>query len=262
MQQLFHILMFIIGAIFGSFLCCQARRLHFRDSHKKANLARRSICLHCKKQLAWYDNIPIISWLILRGKCRQCHHKIGIAELLSEILLAISFLAISFTININNADWVEWSILIVVLLFTIIVYFLAIYDGLYGELPSMLLYIIQIIAIIIAVLRQLTDQTSFQPILMSFAGGGILGGIYLILFLVSKGKWVGDGDWLLALAIGLALGSPWLAVIALFVANVSATFIMYPIIKKSKNHQLHFGPFLVFAFIICYVFADFLNSML
>lgn len=262
MQILFHALMFVLGAIFGSFLCCQARRLHFRDTHKKTHISKRSICMHCKKRLNWYDNIPIISWLILKGKCRNCHHKIGITELMSELCLALTFLAMSFTINIYTTDWLVWAIFVAVIIFTVVIFFLAIYDGLYGELPTVLLYIIQIIAIIIVVFYQLSSQSSFEPVLSALAGGGILGGIYLILYLVSKGKWVGDGDWLLALAIGLVLGSPWLATIALFVANASATFVMYPIIRKSKNHQFHFGPFLVFAFIICYVLADFLKTML
>ena len=97
---------------------------------------------------------------------------------------------------------------------------------------------------------------------MSLAGGAILGGLYLVLYLVSKGKWVGDGDWLLALAIGLVLGSPWLAVVALFLANFSATVIMYPSIKKKDSHRFHFGPFLVFAFVVTFALANILESML
>ncbi len=85
----------------------------------------------------------------------------------------------------------------------------------------------------------------------------ILGGTYLVLYLISKGKWVGDGDWLLGTAIGLALGHPWLAVNALFIANLTACLVMAPIVKKTHHKKIYFGPFMVVAFIIVYSFADF-----
>ena len=103
------IALFIFGAIFGSFTACQARRLRIRElQHKKStrtnhtsthaeSLPARSICLHCHHQLAWYDNIPIISWLLLRGRCRHCHKKIGKMEFFSEIGLALVFVITGLT---------------------------------------------------------------------------------------------------------------------------------------------------------------------
>ena len=87
--------MFILGACFGSFLCCQARRLRLKEGKKPKSkkLPARSICLSCGYQLKWYDNLPIFSWLLLRGKCRKCRQKIGILEVLSELGLALAFLA-------------------------------------------------------------------------------------------------------------------------------------------------------------------------
>lgn len=265
MQILFLILLFILGAAIGSFLCCQARRLHLKDT-KKSKLGHRSVCLKCKKQLKWYDNVPIISWLMLKGKCRHCHHRIGAAEIISELSCAFAFLAIGTTINLQTATPLEWGTFAAVIIFTTTLCFLGIYDGLYGELPTALLIGIQFLAAIIIALRQTLalssgDQT-WNIALMSLAGGAILGGLYLVLYLVSKGKWVGDGDWLLALAIGLVLGSPWLAVVALFLANFSATVIMYPSIKKKDSHRFHFGPFLVFAFVVTFALANILESML
>lgn len=93
-----------------------------------------------------------------------------------------------------------------------------------------------------------------------FLSGALFGGIYLILYIISKGKWVGDGDWVLALSIGLVLGNPWLSMIALFVANFSACLVMIPFLKKVKNHQIYFGPFLVFSFVVVYMMTDLLLS--
>ena len=97
---------------------------------------------------------------------------------------------------------------------------------------------------------------------MPLLSGLLFGGIYLALYLISKGKWVGDGDWILAGVIGLALGHPWLSMIALFVANFSACLIMYPLVKNRKNHQIYFGPFLVLSFVVVYAFSDFAMSMI
>ena len=90
----------------------------------------------------------------------------------------------------------------------------------------------------------------------------ILGGLYLFLYLVSKGKWVGDGDWLLGTAIALALFHPWLALVALFAANFLACLVMAPIVIKRKQPKIYFGPFMVVAFIIVYSLSNFLQSMI
>ena len=265
MQIIFSIFVFIIGAAFGSFLCCQARRLHLREeknskssnqSHQKS-LGKRSVCLHCGKQLKWYDNIPIISWLILRGKCRKCHKKIGNLEIFSEISTALALAAISTTVNVNTATPLDWYTFILVTIFTLALIFLAIYDGMCGELPNFAL-IVAVILAITSITPTLINNFSIQP----FLSAGLYGGIYLLLYLISKGKWVGDGDWILAATTGLVLGSPWISMVALFLANFAACIVTIPTLKKRQNHQIYFGPFLVFAFIVAYTFSDFFISMI
>ena len=253
------ILMFALGACFGSFLCCQARRIYLEETkHKK--LGKRSVCLHCNYKLKWSDNIPVFSWLALRGKCRKCHKKIGVAEFLSELLSGIALLMIGTTIDLRF-EVLEWVLLVVITVFTISLIFLAIYDGIYGKLPVFGLIVSIIIGFIYCVLRQIfhvqyyvVDAGTF---LYPVASVAILGGIYLVLYKISNGKWVGDGDWLLGTAIGLALVEPWLALIALFIANVLACLVMAPVVKKSKDKKIYFGPFMVVAFVIVYTFSDF-----
>lgn len=266
MQIGFLILLFILGACFGSFLCCQARRLHLKSQKKAKDLGPRSICLHCKYQLRWYDNIPIVSWLLLRGKCRKCHHKIGIAELLSELGLALAFLALGTTIDIQSANLVTWVSFAVLLLLSICLSFLAIYDGLYGELPTRYLVIsifLSIIVLTIKLISQIhasgfTASLIYDPLLSIL----ILSGLYLLLYKLSQGKWVGDGDWLLGLAIALALIHPWLSLIALFIANLIACLVMYPILRKKKHAKIYLGPFLVVSFTITYTFSNFFLGLL
>ena len=262
MQIVFYILLCVLGACFGSFLCCQARRLHLKSKTHKS-LGQRSVCLHCKKPLKWYDNIPIISWIVLKGKCRNCHKKIGAAEFVSEIAVAAAFLvfAIGTNIQFESATLLTWISFVAILIFILIASFLAIYDGLYGELPTAWLFIAIIYACLFATytICQNLDQAGGQ-ILNIFLSVLILGGVYLALYLISKGKWVGDGDWMLAASIALILGAPWLSLITLFLTNLLALLFSLPNLKKT--HKIHLGPFMVTAFIVTISFAIFFNSLI
>ena len=274
MKAVFLLLMFILGACFGSFLCCQARRMEIkRTAKKKKDLGKRSVCLHCGYRLKWYDNIPIFSWLVLKGKCRKCHKKIGIAEIIAEVLTGLAFLMIGTTLDIDWMSTYGTTHFIITTVFLIAVVFLAIYDGMYGLLPTTWLIVAMVIGLIKVIALNIVVGVldGFDPslIYMPLAAVAILGGVYLILYKVSKGKWVGEGDWILGVAIGLSLMHPWLALITLFLANVIACGVMAPIVyKKNKNStskkktsvgetQIYFGPFMVIGFVIAYTFSEF-----
>ena len=268
MHATFLIMLSVIGACLGSFLCCQARRLHLRLAHPKVakSLGSRSICLSCHKKIEWYDNLPIVSWLLLKGKCRYCHHRIGYAEIISELSLGLGFLCLGATFIPTSASVLEWVAFIVLLFFTTIIGFLAIYDGLYGELPTLFLYLAIVVAFIILMINKnlITPSAPFSitDVLNPLFSVAILGGIYLLLYLVSKGKWVGDGDWLLATAIALVLSHPWLTLNTLFIANLTACIIMLPIVGKKRSRQIHLGPFLVIGFVIVYSASNFFSSLI
>lgn len=301
MVVLFLVFLGLMGACFGSFLCCQARRLRLRELSRPLS-SQRSVCLACGQGIKWYDNLPLLSWLLLRGKCRHCHARIGLLEPLSELSLTLAFLVIglrfcfahdlfTFAISFSNLAAIsplDWLVFIVTLIFTLALGFLAIYDGAYGELPNLALTISLICAIIIVILKQwsLFTVAGFTPSLVLDPLGSValLGGVYLLLYLVSRGRWVGDGDWLLGTALGLVLANPWLALLTLCLANLLACCIMLPIIylprpthhsrshrrktssapaRATNPHQLsaaphiHLGPFLIAAFYFIYLLADF-----
>ena len=79
--------MFILGAIAGSFLNVCIVRM----PHEKSVVKPRSHCVHCKKQLLWHDNIPFISYVLLRGRCRFCGQKISPRYFLVELMPAVTF---------------------------------------------------------------------------------------------------------------------------------------------------------------------------
>lgn len=266
MLVVFYIFAFVFGCCLGSFLCCQARRLRLKEKGKKS-LGKRSVCPFCKHKLGWYENIPIVSWLIQKGKCRKCGKKIGAAEILSELFTGLAVLGLTMSSfktadDIASSSFFVWAVFATTLLLILSLIFSAIYDGLYGELPRICLIFSAICAIIIAILKlwnffSVAGEFYWQPILELIGATMILGGIYLVLYLVSKGKWVGDGDWILGAIIAMALGTPWLALVTLFVSNFSACIIMYPKVLKKKNHTIYFGPFLVFAFILTLILSDY-----
>ena len=90
MNYSIYLIVFIFGLLIGSFINCLVYRLHI----KKSFIHGRSFCPHCKHQLVWYDNLPLISYLFLKGKCRYCKKTISIQYPLVELSTAILFLII------------------------------------------------------------------------------------------------------------------------------------------------------------------------
>ncbi len=272
LEVLILVMMFVLGAVFGSFACCQAWRWRYKAEGKK-DLGQWSVCLHCKKRIKWYDNIPIISWLVLRGKCRNCHAKIGVGDFLSEISMAVAFLMLSWAYLIPMLD--NWAILmknppflaaqmaifVLILVMLVVLMVLAVYDARWGELPVVLLVLAIVFGIAIFILKMcvvdMSDNGNLQSGLLSGLGGVlILSGTCFVIYKVSKERLMGGGDWILALALALALADWWLALWTIFLANLLGDMIALPGAIKTGNTKVHFGPFLVAAFVIVLVLGN------
>ena len=249
MKIIYYIGLFLVGTIIGSFVCCQAWRVRYQEE-KKGDLGKRSVCLHCGYQLRWFDNLPIFSWLFLRGRCRKCRKEIGKAEILAEVFLGLGFLGLGLTSEINFVFFLN------LILFSVLG-FLAIYDGKFGELPNRQLFFAVFLGALIAILKNPLDD--FFSVL---AGVGILAGVYYFLFILSKEKLVGGGDWILGLALALALSDWWLALWTLFLANMFGTIFNLPLAIKKKQKTVYFGPYLVVGFFIVTIFATELGKMI
>lgn len=272
------VMMFILGAVFGSFACCQAWRWRYH-ALKKKDLGQWSVCLHCGKRIKWYDNIPIVSWLVLRGKCRNCHKKIGIADFLSEVSLGVAFLMLSWAYLVPILN--NWSILamhpeflalrlaifIVTLILLVVLTVLAVYDAKWGELPTVLLVLSVIIGAMVGLLKlyelRLSDNGDMMSGLVNtLIGVLILAGTCFVLYKASHEKLMGGGDWILALALALALSSWWLSLWTIFLANLLGDLIALPSALKKKGHVVHFGPFLVAAFVLVLMLGNCLPLLL
>ena len=253
---IFYIFIFILGSAFGSFACCQAWRIHEAKSGKK--LGSRSVCMSCNHKLAWYDNIPVLSWLFLRGKCHYCKAKIGIAEILAEISLGAAFVLIAYkyTCAVSSvselfitASWGFFVPALIIMTAMVVFWILLIYDAKWGELPVLLM----LVAIIFAVLYQFSIHGDPFRI---FIATGLLAGIYYLLYFFSKEKLVGGGDWILCISVAIFLGRFEFAIIELFLANFFASIAGIPQILKKDKKPIPFGPFLIVSLLIILLTSD------
>ena len=252
---------FILGAALGSFACCQARRLHLKEQKKR--LGSRSVCLHCKYQLKWYDNIPLFSWLILGGRCRKCKKSIGYSEIISEFALGFIFALFGanfiFTADFTPLVIIKFPILLLALT---ALWILLLYDAKWGRLPVSTLVVANLLSLIYAVLTLINSPNLLTALLNLVLAIGLLAGVYYLLYFFSRESLVGSGDWLLCLALALLLGHWWLAVIELFLANLLASIASLPAFVKKGQKKIVFGPFLIIAFIIIHLTSAWLMSLI
>lgn len=263
-EVLFLAIMFVFGAVFGSFACCQAWRLKIKEEGKK-NPGKRSVCFSCGRKLKVSENVPIFSWLFLRGRCRKCGAKIGKAEILSEIGLAIIFVLVGmyyFTPIFGAAEVPIMVILkmIMVILSIICMWVIVIYDAKWGRMPNLALLFANIFAAGYLILSIILGEVNLVNLLGAI---GLLPGLYYILYVFSKEKLVGGGDWLLGLSIALVLQNWFLALIVLFSANFLASVFSIPMmLKEGKKAQVAFGPFLFIGFLIAFLLQEVLLKLL
>lgn len=239
MEVLYLICFFIIGLVFGSFFCCLGLRLGRNDKF----INDRSVCDTCHHQLAWYDLIPLISYLILKGKCRYCHKRINVLnpfiELTTGILFALSYYSFGFSLDlILSLSIVSLSMII----FTSDLTYMIIPDG-----------VIIIFSIIIIILEFLLKGLTGG--LLSLASGLLL--FFFMFCLMKLGNAIfkkeslGGGDVKLLFVLGLVI-DPFLGLITIFLASFIALPISLYLLYKNKEHIIPFGPFIIIAFLIIF----------
>jgi leader peptidase (prepilin peptidase)/N-methyltransferase len=263
------IVLFFVGLCLGSFVNATVWRLHehanakrSKKGIKKANLSivsGRSICPHCKHQLSALDLIPVFSWLFLRGKCRYCHKPIPdspLVELTMGIVFAGSYLFWPHTVGLDG----QWILLSTWLAASVGLLVLAVYDLRWMILPNRVIYP----TLLLSVIGRLGYLTAFEKkplhaLLMWAFSIIISSGVFLALFLYSKGKWIGYGDVRLGLITGTLLGDPQKSLLMIFLASFIGTLLVIPDLlrgKKTMSSKLSYGPLLIAATTIIIIFGD------
>ena len=254
----------LLGLLIGSFINAFVWRVHEQTSSLKNKnnpelsiIRGRSMCPSCHHKLASKDLIPVLSWILLKGKCSYCHKPISILYPIFELLTAFIF-GFSFIIwnNFSNSFSILSFILWLVILTGLIA--LALYDIKWYILPTRIIYSLAPIILLFVIVRSLYLH-NYSLIFGSIYGLVILGGLFYLIFQISKGKWIGGGDIRLGFLLGFLVGGPLSAILLLFIASFTGTIISLPLIslnKLSRKSTIPFGPFLIFGAIVVVLFGS------
>lgn len=262
------ILMFIVGLAAGSFVNALVWRIRMQEKTRSKRLKQqlsivngRSMCVHCKHLLGVWDLIPVFSWLFLRGKCRYCHKPIDdnpVIELATGVLFALSFAIWPY--GFNPAYAAMFAIWLMIL--TLFVAMFA-YDLKWMILPDRLTRALVCLSLIFVLTRALAEHSLSTTAINAAWGFLLLGGLFYVLFQFSGGKWIGGGDVKLGFGLGILVGGPLPALLTLFLASLIGTLVSVPLLllKKDKARVVPFGPFLLSAAHVVFVFEPQLNEL-
>lgn len=207
-----------------------------------------SRCLSCQHKLAWYDLIPLLSWVSTGGRCRYCKARIGGFEPLMELGMAAAFVLSYLLWPLPLADSTGIILFLLWMISTVLLAILFAYDLKWFLLPDVIVFPLIGVGIVTSVVR-IVDETSTLEALGNSGGAiAILSGLYGLLWLASKGRWVGFGDVKLGLGLALLLGDWRLSLLALFLANLIGSLVVVPSMLLGKLHRkahVPFGPLLI-----------------
>lgn len=260
----------VIGLISGSFINAWVWRLSKQldsegnkknlpkfDKKKYSLLYSRSMCPNCHHKLGFLDLIPIISWIFLRGKCRYCKKPISLQYPLVELLTALLFFISAYFWDYSTpwsvAALITWLALLVGLIA------LALYDFKYMILPTQIIYKLYIV-LFIGLGIQFILGRPIEQLLSMLISALLLGGLFWLLYQISKGSWIGGGDVRLGYLLGFILFTTISTFLMLFIASILALLIGTIMAKinnkKIKSLKLPFGPFLISATYISVIFGQ------
>ncbi len=236
------LMVFILGLFWGSFLNVVSVRYNTGVSFIKG----RSFCFSCGKTLNWYELIPVISFLIQKGKCRKCKTKISIQYAIVEILTGAIFVLLFLK------ALPLWSTLVLVVIWSTLIV-ITIYDARHKIIPDGVVYTF----IVLSAVALISSNGISGIYIPDLFAGPLLALPFAGLWFFSKGTWMGFGDAKLALGIGWFLGLSggataillafWLgAIVGLSIMAVSR---INGLVKRGKKltmrSEIAFGPFLV-----------------
>ena len=239
----------ILGALWGSF----ANVCIYRLPNDENVVSGRSFCPKCKQKIVWYDNIPVISFVILKAKCRNCDYKISYHYLVVEILSLLSFTLIYFLFGISITTLLFW----ILYLCFVIIFFI---DLKHFIIPNVITFPLMALGFFKSFDPNLSYL--FPNYLNSLIGGafgyGIIFSIIYFYKQVRKKEGMGLGDAKLFAVIGFWFG--WISIpFIVFLSSVVALISVVPsLIMKSKqmSSEIPFGPYIIIATLVFITFKE------
>ncbi|OGC49764.1 hypothetical protein A2716_00160 [candidate division WWE3 bacterium RIFCSPHIGHO2_01_FULL_40_23] len=281
---LIYFIVFVSGLFIGSFLNLVSDRLEKGGDV----LFGRSACDFCKTELSWRELIPIVTFLLQKGKCAKCGKKLSLYHPFSELMTGLVFLSFAYFVklplNLTLLTWGLFFFYIVLFSFFLIIFlsdlkFMIIPDKV--VIPAIVFSTLSVLGSVAFYSYDLYKQLSssefgvylikagflkFHALLvlrnagMSFAGAFGISLFFLLLIFLTKGRGMGGGDVKLGFLIGLVNGFP-LSVVAIFLgfligAMYSLLLVLFK--KKSLKGTIPFGPFLIIGSYLTVFFGNFL----
>ena len=248
------IAVFLFGLIVGSFLNCIIYRLELKEfkKEKRSALRGRSFCPKCGHVLSWLDLIPVLSFFILKRKCRYCDKKISWQYPAVETATALLFLLIfNFQFSIFNQSSIlnfDFQIILNTCFLFLISSFLIVifvFDLKHYIIPDSAIFSAIGIVLIFRILKLIqSSEFRIQNSILAGIGAAVF---FLLIVLITKGKGMGIGDIKLAFFMGLFLGYPAILVALFFSFLIGAIIgvILILLKKKTLKSEVPFGPFLI-----------------
>ncbi len=263
------LIFFIAGLIVGSFLGV----VNYRLKTAEDIIFKGSYCPHCKHKIRWYDNIPLLSFILLSGRCRECKKRISWEYPLIELLTGFLFAAAAWKFfgsviagfgagterTLGMSDVIELSFWLFVISYLIVIFF---HDLDYMMIPDVIVYPAVLVTFLYKIYRYIQSPLGIAdlkaPITSSLLGAILAGLFFFALVWVSKGKWMGGGDIKLGFLAGLIVGWPKIIFVLFFAYMIGSvvSLILVAAKKKTWKSQVPFGPFLVSAVLIVMFFAE------
>lgn len=240
------LVLFILGAVVGSFL----NVVIYRTVTQESWVAGRSRCDSCHKQIAWYDNIPLLSFLLLKGQCRWCHSPISITHPVVEFMtgsLIVWWYWVGFIFfqlsskpfqTIQPLFWLVVGVLLMVIFFADLWYYL---------IPDVAVTLLTALVVLYRV--ALVWFGVMQPIDFGWAliGTGLAALFLASLWAGTRGKGMGFGDVKLIVPLALLLGWPDILVglLSSFVLGAAVGLVLVVSKQRRFGQIIPFGPFLI-----------------
>jgi leader peptidase (prepilin peptidase)/N-methyltransferase len=263
MISILTVIFFILGLIIGSFLNVVILRMNTSRS-----LGGRSACMSCLHRLEWYELIPLVSFIVLRGRCKNCQTKISaqypVVELLSGIISATLFWKFQNTFFISGAVFTA-AYAYYALMFSLLLVIGA-YDFRHKIIPDKLSFAFAALALsglfftAVNSFSGYSDSPLFYwhvPSVLDFLSGVVIALPFVFLWFVSKGRWMGLGDGKLAIGLGWFLGFERAfssVVLAFWIGAVVGLGLIFFTKNYGMKSEIPFAIFMVLGVFLIFLF--------
>lgn len=248
MDIIYQVIAAISGLIIGSFLNCLIWRLY-----REETVSGRSYCPKCQAAIAWYDNIPLLSFIFLRARCRQCQKLISWQYPLVELATALLFWQawnMHSGFSVQPSLELVWPLLrdLVIVVFAVVIF---VFDLRWQLVPLNFVWLMSVLVLLLNLLAGV-------PWTMELLYGVVGAAFFLIQYVLTKKQGVGEGDIWLGVFLGLAFpGWGWLLVILIFSYGIGSVVGLALLATKKKRWKsaLALGPFLAGGAIIALLYG-------